>query len=316
MIVSAGLGTRMMPLTDLLPKPALPVRGLPLIAYQLALLAHHGVSEVAINTHRHHEKLEEAARAFCPSGVSLVFSHEQTLLDTGGGIRRMAHFLRESDPCVILGGDQILDTDLTRLVAMHHERNDAVTLLLVDDPRSEEFGSIGIDSKGALRRVAGRFDLGGETCSGLYTWVNVVSPRAFDSLPEREVFGHIDDWLIPLLATGASDIRGHVATPENCLWVPVGTLPEYLTANLESRTLSYLDAEGRAELRGVRFLSDVVIGAGAKVESDARLRNVVIWDGEHVPAIRVDNGIFADATFHRCDLANRPFVNIRDASSD
>ena len=74
MILAAGLGERMRPLTDRLPKPAVPVRGLPLVAYQLALLAQHGVSEVILNTHHLPEKLEEAARAHCPAGMTLHFS--------------------------------------------------------------------------------------------------------------------------------------------------------------------------------------------------------------------------------------------------
>ena len=82
MIVAAGLGTRLRPLSSLRPKPALPVRGIPLIGYTLALLRHHGVREVVINTHHLPERLEAAARAECPDGLALHFSRETTLLDT------------------------------------------------------------------------------------------------------------------------------------------------------------------------------------------------------------------------------------------
>ena len=76
MIVAAGLGTRLRPLTRLRPKPALPVRGLPLIAYQLALLARHGVSEVIVNVHHLPEVLIEAATRERPPGMTLRFSHK------------------------------------------------------------------------------------------------------------------------------------------------------------------------------------------------------------------------------------------------
>ena len=66
------------------------------------------------------------------------------------------------------------------------------TLLLLDDPRKASVGSIGVDDDGHIRRVASRLDLGGETRSGLYVWANAVSPRAFDTLPTRERFSHLD----------------------------------------------------------------------------------------------------------------------------
>jgi mannose-1-phosphate guanylyltransferase len=296
MIVAAGLGTRLRPLTLLRPKPALPVRGLPLVAYTLALLRHAGVREVVINTHHLPHELEAAARAHCPDDLSLRFSFEDTLLDTGGGIRRVADFLRASDPCLIVGSDMLVDVDLGALIEEHRERANAATLLLREDPRAASFGSVGVDASGALRRIGTRLDLGGEARAGLYTWVNVVSRRALDALPERDIFSHFDGWLWPLVAAGARDVRGSFAA---CRWEPVGTLPEYLAANLEPQRFTWLDADARARAQGVRFEDECVIGAGASLGAAASLRRVVVWDGERVPAgLRVHDGVFAGGAFH------------------
>ncbi|HEY5657363.1 MAG TPA: nucleotidyltransferase family protein, partial [Myxococcota bacterium] len=146
MIVAAGLGTRLQPLTQLRPKPAVPVRGVPLIGYQLALLRAHGVSEVVINTHHLPQQLEAAARRCCPADLALRFSYEREILGTGGAIRRVADFLRESDPCLILAGDMLLDADLSALVDRHRQSGAALTMLLRDDPRTESFGSVGVDA--------------------------------------------------------------------------------------------------------------------------------------------------------------------------
>ncbi len=94
MIVAAGLGTRLRPLSELRPKPALPVRGIPLISYPLELLAHHGVTEVMINVHHLPEILIDAAQRSCPAGMTVHFSVEEVIFDTGGGIRRAVEFLR------------------------------------------------------------------------------------------------------------------------------------------------------------------------------------------------------------------------------
>jgi len=307
MIVAAGLGTRLRPLSELRPKPAMPVRGIPLIAYQLALLARWGVTETAINVHHHPERLMQAAERYAPAGMQLHFSVEETLLDTGGGIRRMCEFLRASDPCLIVGGDMIADADIASLIARHEERDAAVTMLLRDDPRQATFGSIGVCGEGRVRRIGTRFDLGGERAAGVYTWVNVVAARAFDLLPERDVFGHLDDWIAPALDRGARDIYGVVASPDACVWEPVGTPGEYLAANLHPPALSYFDPDARARTEGTRFLADteVVVGAGAWIGAGASLNRAVIWDGERVPeGMRASEGVFAGGAFHPCPPAS------------
>jgi NDP-sugar pyrophosphorylase family protein len=303
MIVAAGLGTRLRPLSDMRPKPALPVRGIPLIAYTLALLARHGVTEVVVNVHHLPDVLMDAARRHCPAGVTLRFSVEREILDTGGGIRRVADFLRESDPCLILAGDMLLDADLSELIATHRAREDAFTLLLrAEDERAASFGTIGVDREGRVRRIADRLDLGEEVRSGIYTWVNVVAARAFDSLPDREVFSHLDGWVAPQLSAGARDIRAEVAEPSDFLWEPVGTPAEYLAVNLEPARLSYGDDIAAAQRDGARCDGDVVIGAGAVIGVGASLRRSVIWDGEQVDdGLHASDGVFAGGKFHRCD---------------
>lgn len=307
MILAAGLGTRVRPLSDLRPKPALPVRGLPLCAYLFELLTRHGVSEVLMNVHHLPEVLKETAERHCPPGLRLRFSHEARPLGTGGGIRRAAAFLRESDPSLIVGGDMILDMDLGALVARHRERRDALTLLLLDDARAAGFGTIGVAADGRVRRIARRFDLGGEVRCGVYPVVNVVASRALDTLPEREAFNHLDDWVVPRLRAGAGDIRGDVVDPSACRWEPVGTLPEYLAANLSPKRLSYLDADARAAAAGTRFEGDVVVGAGARIGPGAELRRAVVWDGEEVPAgLHVAGGVFAGGAFRPCAPERAP----------
>ena len=299
MIVAAGLGTRLRPLSNLRPKPALPVRGIPLIGYTLALLARHGVTEVIVNVHHLPEVLMDAARRHCPAGVTLEFSVEREILDTGGGIRRVASFLRESDPSLIVAGDMLLDTDLSELVAAHRAQQDAVTMLLrANDERADSFGTIGVDRAGRVRRIADRFDLGEEYRCGIYTWVNVVAARAFDSLPDREVFSHLNDWIAPLLSTGAQDIRAEVAEPSECLWEPVGTPAEYLAVNLEPARLSYGDAVAEAQSSGARCDADLIIGAGAVIGTGARLQRAVVWDGERVDdGLQASDGVFAGGRF-------------------
>ncbi len=307
MILAAGVGTRLRPLTEYRPKPALPVRGIPLVAYTLAWLAHQGVREVVLNLHHEPERLRADAERWAPAGLALHFSEEPALLGTGGGIRRATGFLRESDPCLVVAGDMLLDLDLAPLLARHRERGDAATLVLRDDSRSARFGTIGLDAQGRVRRVARRFDWGGETRAGVYVSVNLIASRAFDTLPDREVFGHLDAWWAPRIAAGADDIRGELLAPAECLWEPVGTPAEYLAVNLEPRSFAYFDADAEARRSGVRLEPGLVIGAGATLGRDVSLERAVVWDGESVPeGFRGHDGVFACGRFHPCPAETDP----------
>lgn len=304
MIMAAGLGTRLQPLTHWRPKPVVPVRGIPLLAYPLALLGKAGVTEVVINTHHLPEVLEEAAAGWSPDGLQVHFSGEAELLHTGGGIRRVADFLRESDHCVILGGDMVVDLDLAGLIRRHANSGRAVTMALTEDPRAGEFGTIGLDGNGRLRRISRRIDWGHEEQSGVYTWVNVLSRRAFDTVPDREAFNHLDEWWAPAAAEEPNHVGGEVLPASALQWQPVGTMAEYLDANLKPFELSYLDVEAAATAAGARLTPGLVIGAGATVPADARLSEVVVWDGETVPAgTRATRGVFAGGAFHPVEPA-------------
>ncbi len=301
MILAAGLGTRLRPLSALRPKPALPVRGIPLIAYNLALLAHHGFDEVVVNLHPLPDALRSSAERYAPAGLRLHFSHEPQPLGTGGGIARVASFLRDSDPCLVLAGDMLLDCDLSALIAQHRARRDAVTLVLREDPREVAFGTIGIDADGRVRRIGRRSDLGGEVQCGLFVGARLLAARAFESVPAREAFVDLDDWFAPLLAAGAADIRADVVPAGDCVWEPVGNPVEYLGMNLAPPRLSYFDGDALARSEGTRFSDQLVVGAGAELGRGAQLTRAVIWDGERVPpGFRACDGIFAGGDFHAC----------------
>ena len=301
MILAAGSGTRLNPLSELRPKPAMPVRGLPVVAYVLHLLRQHGVTEVVVNLHHLPEVLTAALERHRPPGMSVTLSHEEALLGTGGGIRRVAGFLRDSDPSLVLSGDMLLDVDLGKLIATHRERRDLATLLLLDDDsRAKLFGTIGIDGENRVRRIAGRFDLGREESAGVFVGVRVLAARIFDSLPDREAFEDLTDWFAPMLSAGADDIRALRSPIAECRWEPVGTLVEYLRVNLDPPPLSFM-APDAAPAPGTRVLDSVVLGAGAQLGEGARLERAVIWEGERVPAgFTASDGVYAGGRFHSC----------------
>jgi NDP-sugar pyrophosphorylase family protein len=151
-----------------------------------------------------------------------------------------------------------------------------------------------------VRRIASRFELGGERRAGVYVSINLIAARAFDTLPGRDVFVHLDDWLAPLLRAGAQDVRGELL--DDCTWAPVGDPTEYLAANLHPTPVGYFDADEQARALGARLEPDLVIGPGAELGAGAHLRRAVVWERERVPAgLRASGGVFAGGCFHQIE---------------
>ena len=302
MILAAGLGSRLRPLSELLAKPAMPVRGIPVIAHTLTLLARHDVTEVIVNVHHLPNTVRDAIERHRPAGLEVRYSQETELLGTGGGIKRVADFLRESDPSLVLAGDMLLDVDLTEAVAVHRERGDRCSLLVNEhDPRAAAFGTLGFDDEGCVRRIGKSLDLGGETRRGLFLGVRIVAARCLTDWPGASCFEDLSDWLGPQLRDGGRDVRAGSISTQQLLWEPVGTPEEYLAVNFDPPPLSYRDEiSGECEAR-VLPQRELVVGRGASVEAGAALERVVVWPNERVPrSVQARNGVFAGGRFVAC----------------
>jgi len=307
MILAAGYGTRMHPLSALRAKPALPVRGRPLISLLLAFLARHGVLEVMINLHHRAESLREAVEADHPHALQVCWSEEPRPLGTGGGVRRAADFLRGSETCVVLAGDMLIDLDLEGLAMRHRTSGRAATLVLREDPRASDFGSIGLDAAGRLARVGKDPGIADEQATGLFTGVRLFSREALDLWPDREVFEDLRDWLVPAMRDHGLRVGGEIVEYGESVWEPVGTPSEYLRANLEPPNLPSLGGSVEhwsGEVQLVGDGEDVLLGRKAVLGEGVQLDHAVVWEGEQVPAgLRGSFGVFAGGHFHPCHPA-------------
>ncbi len=140
MILAAGLGTRLRPLTNTIPKPLLPIAGTPLIVWNLLLLKQHGFRDVVINLHHLGPMIEQALGNGSRYGLRIIYSREPAILGTGGGIKRAEpHFSGES--VLVLNGDTLVELDLGALCAFHQQRDAVATLVLRKDPEAAQVGS-------------------------------------------------------------------------------------------------------------------------------------------------------------------------------
>ncbi|MFO0757667.1 MAG: NDP-sugar synthase [Byssovorax sp.] len=269
MILAAGLGTRLRPLTDELPKPLVPVGDRPVVAHIAERLAAAGIRDVALNTHHLAGAFTPALLASLP--VSLTVFHETTILGTAGGVRNAAPALGDGD-VLVWNGDILVHLDVGVLLAAHRRRGAQATLVVSPRPAGE--GTIGLGHRGEVVRLRGeRF--GEETSGGDFLGIYVMSPAMRAALPREGCL--VGDACLPALRAGQALGTFPVRGP----WDDIGTVAAYLRANarwLEREGKSAFLGEGAQMDEGVD-LAGTVVGAGGRVVGEGPCSGVVVWPG-------------------------------------
>jgi NDP-sugar pyrophosphorylase family protein len=222
MILAAGLGTRLRPLTDRLPKPLLPIAGVPLIVWNLLLLRRHGITEVIINLHHLGHLVEQELSDGSRLGMRLAYSHESVILGTGGGIKQAESFLQEG-PFLVINGDTLLELDLDRLAEFHRERGGLATMVLRKDPDADRWGAVEVDRRQQVLRINGRGKpKDGQADKRMFAGVHVIHPRLLRTVPASRESSIIEAY-VSAIAGGESvfgfDMEGY--------WSDIGTLERY-----------------------------------------------------------------------------------------
>jgi NDP-sugar pyrophosphorylase family protein len=214
MVLAAGYGERLRPITDAIPKPLVEIGGRPLIHYPLLLLRHAGIREVAVNVHHLAQKLEAALGCGEQLGLKITYSPEPILLGTGGALLPLRRYFA-GEAFLILNGDTIVELDLPSMIALHRERGALATMALRESSSSGRYSQIEIDSNGQIRRMRllvnrlqGRFDdyaaaeLPADSRSLMYCGAAVCEPEVLDMLPAKPPFSITEDVLAPMVSRG------------------------------------------------------------------------------------------------------------------
>jgi NDP-sugar pyrophosphorylase family protein len=232
MILAAGLGTRLRPLTDTIPKPLLPVGGMPLILWNLLLLRAGGIGEVIINLHYLGHVIEEAIGDGSQWNMQVRYSYEPTLLGTGGGLKAAEWFF-EKQPFVVVNGDTLIELDVMALIKFHQGHGGLATLVLRDDPQAAKWGVVESDEQNRILRINGRgrtpSDSTGPLTERMFAGVHILHPSVLgDGLPGTP-FSIIDSYTNEL-ARG-SNMFGFVHAG---YWSDIGTVERYAYAQADA----------------------------------------------------------------------------------
>lgn len=282
MVLCAGLGTRLRPLTEFVPKPACPVLNRPLVAYNFALLAGLGVRTVAINVHHLAERMTEVARSEAAAlHLGLHVSTEPVLLGTGGGLKAAEAWLA-GDTFVLLNGDFVFDVDLPAALATHRRHGATATLVVQPMPAGESYRPLHARPDGTLACLPGH-----PAPSGAQPWhftgVHLLQPAIFAGL-RSEPSGIFETGYRHLLASGAR-VQVH---EDRGSWRDIGSPAQLLAANLDAGAgllpLARFSALG--PLRALSPEADVgglveasVVGPDALVPTGAQVRHSLVFAG-------------------------------------
>jgi NDP-sugar pyrophosphorylase family protein len=256
MVLAAGLGTRLRPLTDERAKPLVPVGDRPVLGHILDRLGAARVARIAVNAHHRADDV----RSFLPPGVAL--SVETELLGTAGGLERALPHLGAGD-VLVWNGDILTELDVDALYAAH-----STDATLAVAPRGDRLGNVGLDAHGDVVRLRKETVRPGEVRSADFLAVHLVGASLRRRLPKRGDF--ISDVYLPAMRDGA-----RLRSVEHAgAWFDVGSLAVYLAANRAWLSQRGLAAWSAPSARVSASIDGSVIGPHAVVEAPA-LRSVV-----------------------------------------
>ncbi len=294
MILAAGLGTRMRPLTRLRAKPALPVLNRPLLHFTLDRLAAAGVRQVVINLHHLPATVVRAVGDGSRFGLQVTYSRERTILGTGGGPRKVRAFFGDQ-PFLLVNGDVLFDFDLRRLLERHRRAGVSVSLGLIPNPDPRRYRPVITDETGTVLSLAG-LPRQARGRPWLFTGIHVLAPALLERLPTG-VSDSVRDLYAPLVKEGGRIL----GVPLPGAWYDLGSPGLYLAAQqtlLRKKTVGdkrHSLVHPEAVIHSQATVESSVVGPGCHVGAHARLTGSVLWKSVRVGAgARIGNSILAD----------------------
>lgn len=275
LVLTAGLATRLRPLSRVRAKAALPVAGEPLIERIVRWLASAGVGEFVLNLHHLPETITGLIGDGDGLGVRVRYSWETPVLGSAGGPRHALPLLGSVE-FLIVNGDTLTDVSITEVLKAHRASGALVTMALVPNAEPDKYGGALVDDGGAITAFTRR---GSGERSYHFIGVQVAQSTVFESLPDHTPHESVGALYPELIRTRPGAIRAFIS--ETAEFLDIGTPADYLQTSLRVAA-----REGRPS---------VSAGRGTRVEASARLTDTVLWDDVAVGAgARVERCVVAD----------------------
>jgi NDP-sugar pyrophosphorylase family protein len=260
MVLAAGKGTRLFPLTGVIPKPIAPVAGKPVLQHIFELLARTGVEEVHVNVHHLAEMVlgvyGEKTRV---NGAAINFTREDELMGTAGGVKRVAD--RFDETFVVIMGDALTDVDVREVVAFHKEHGAMATLALkrLEDP--SQYGVVELDPEKNVLNFREKPEAGEAMSNLANTGIYVLEPEVLDYIPNDTFFDFAED-VFPRLLESGEKVVGY--DEGDFYWSDIGTIESYRMAQRDA-----LSGRVAVQVPGERWGRGLWIARKARIHPSA-----------------------------------------------
>ncbi len=271
MVLAAGKGTRLFPLTGQIPKPMAPVVDTPIIHHIFDLLARHGATEARVNIHYLADTLLEAySEESRVNGMRVRLLREENLTGTAGGVKHLAGVTPAADfdeTFVVVSGDALTDVDIKSLVAFHEEKEALATIALHRVYDTSEFGVVEVDREGNILGFQEKPDPKEAISTLANAGVYVFDPRVLEYIPESTFFDFARD-VFPRLLEAGERFLGY---QDDFYWSDIGTLEAYRQAQYD-----VLSGKVRAKVPGEKRGETLWVGENAQIHPSAGLEGYVV----------------------------------------
>jgi mannose-1-phosphate guanylyltransferase len=294
MILAAGKGTRVRPITYTMPKPMMPILQKPVMEFLVELLRQHGFNQIMVNVSHLAEEIENYFRDGQHFGVEIAYSFEGRIEDgqlvgeaigSAGGMRRIQDFSPFfDDTFVVLCGDALIDLDLTAALKWHREKGAIATVVMktVDPSEVSSYGVVVTDEEGRIKAFQEKPSVEEALSNTINTGIYIFEPEVLDYIPSKEVFDIGGDLFPKLVEMGAP----FFGIPMDFQWVDIGRVPDYWHAirSVLSGEVKNVSVPGREVAPGVYaglnvsvnwdkvdIQGPVYIGGMTKIEDGARI---------------------------------------------
>ena len=307
LVLAAGFGTRMKPLSDDIPKPLLPVCGKPIVDIALDKLFGAGVRSFAVNTHYSHSKIGNHLFAGKYASQLKIF-HEKKILGTGGVLTNGRPFLSKFDHFILHNGDILSDIDLKKLLAYHVRSGAIATLAVIEGPENRVL----IDHD-EIVDIVGKLCVPQRKSHKLLTYagISVFSKNIFDFLPGKPEYCTLVDILINVIEKKLASVKAFNC--EGCYWNDIGTFKKYFDAHediIKFHKLvfpglkikqNYSVTGGAAFPRNPQIEGFASIGAGCRIGKGSILQHCIVLDNTEIlpGSVHRNEIVHGEKTYHQ-----------------
>ena len=299
MILAAGLGTRLGPLTEERPKALMPVVNIPIIARNIEYLKTFGVRNIAVNTHHHYQQILDYLDRGRPFGIDIETRVEDEILGTGGGIKNYQDFF-DSGSFIVLNSDILTNIDLAIAYDHHKNAGNIATLILHN---REPFNQIQVNDRDQIIKITNKNNP--EMLA--FTGIHIMEPEILRHMPEKQYSDIIDCYRL-LILSGES-IGAYIS--ELHYWYDIGTLDGYISANKEllaRRDKPFSIASGSCLASSVILEEWAVVGKNAHIGDGVKIQRSILWDNVTVKDnIRITDSVVTSHIVVDTDLDNETY---------